>query len=583
MFFFLPTCYLCVCVCFRQKKKKVEGEGGVLDEMQDAIKGEGDAVSNFDDEFDPPGFTQHEANFGISSSSGSLTSNQYTSSSNQGSLSNESSEQFATSLQNFIICVEMFFFAVGHVFAFPAEEFAGRTYRAQGHHDEEEVYVSESDSYRLRGGSSELSDEFESESEEPKQSHPIIMHGNSSNSSSSSSGSSSGSSSSGSSSGDGGSDYPDQGIELRNINDVTSSHGSSVRVHSEPDSSYHNRTSPTTEGVGGGGDGGGGGGVCEVSDQSTYLRRVVSDEVLSEKRISDISSDIRGVEEEGVEECKRGSDMSELEVEKDTGTDDSGSSGGDRQRFRRRLMLGKVNAIKSRVMADFGKGVDQVRESGSLVGDSLTALPRGLAATIYDGSMNVVRSSANLPASVVSAARDGGNKIDEARGAVEVVAAVGGASVKVAKSIGTGVADIAKNVGQLPVRTVGSAVGGTVNVGRVAATQVLRRLPMLPPLHKERFRDGINFTDIVNAIRTVTYLEVEEERSHLLDFVEDQESAWNEEIGAEEYSSNDEFQSLTPTNSHVHSKRQGTSTATTKKKTTTIPKNHSIHGSTKSA
>jgi hypothetical protein len=33
----------------------MEGDGGVLDEMQDAITGGDEA---FDDEFDPPGFTQ---------------------------------------------------------------------------------------------------------------------------------------------------------------------------------------------------------------------------------------------------------------------------------------------------------------------------------------------------------------------------------------------------------------------------------------------------------------------------------------------------------------------------------------------
>ena len=58
------------------------------------------------------------------------------------------------------------------------------------------------------------------------------------------------------------------------------------------------------------------------------------------------------------------------------------------------------------------------------------------------------------------------------------------------------------------MRTVATAAGGTVNVGRTLGTQVLRTIPLLPPLHKQQFREGINFTDIVKAIQTVTYLEV---------------------------------------------------------------------------
>ena len=80
---------------------------------------------------------------------------------------------------------------------------------------------------------------------------------------------------------------------------------------------------------------------------------------------------------------------------------------------------------------------------------------------------------------------------------------------------------------ELPARSLGVAAFGTVNVGKVAATQVLRTLAVLPPLHKHAFREGINFTDVLKAIQTVTYLEVEEERSQLLDFFEDQASAWD--------------------------------------------------------
>jgi len=93
---------------------------------------------------------------------------------------------------------------------------------------------------------------------------------------------------------------------------------------------------------------------------------------------------------------------------------------------------------------------------------------------------------------------------------------------------------------ELPARSLGVAAFGTVNVGKVAATQVLRTLAVLPPLHKHAFREGINFTDVLKAIQTVTYLEVEEERSQLLDFFEDQNSAWDARAYSSDWSNTDD-------------------------------------------
>ena len=575
--------------------ERVEGRGGVLDEMQKGIVADDTQFDDFFFESVPSAAdAANDATASASAAAAAAAAAEYD--------RHHDNESFSTALQNFVLCVEMLLFALGHIWAFPADEWESKTnpsymrlydgfdasqqkqYGHFGYGPERGLFGKAQYSYEMsparrsnrdRGGGPHSGDgSMDSESESDGGFGGfggLLTEG----------GEAGGGAEKGGvlatagTGGGGGSSTSDNS---------PSSSLTPTRLRGElptgsPDRSGCRRTSSGRMLFGSGsrnsnGSNSGSGSSSSSSSSSSNgsvddsglpgLPTIESAGSLAEGGAS--SEDVRRAATQG--ETDHQTDASTPQEETDSnspwmddiedgnqpdvegGGEVAGLDGPDRDQRKRRLqsmVMGQVKQLGDQI----GQNVEQIDasaraawehtattlqhtgqvaygvaehqthqviDSTKLVGQAMVDVPMGVASTIYDGVGNVARSTVNLPVNIGRAAYDGGIKVgaefmaednrgEGVLGVVQktghVLGAVGEIPVNMARQFGTGVVDIARNTVELPVRTVGSAVGGTVNLANVTSTQVLRNVPLLPPLHKEEFRDGINFSDIWSSIQTV--------------------------------------------------------------------------------
>ena len=534
--------------------ERLEGRGGVLDGMQKGIVADD---TQFDDFFFNNGYHDGTSDETGTSTGSHSTSERVSPSEYQKHHDNES---FSVALQNFVLCIEMLLFALGHIWAFPADEWAGshsylkldsfdpshqKRYGHFGYGNVHDRMLRSPSRRSARGDGSSGSIDSEAESEASQDSGrdstgksdfgPVAASASRSYSSS-----------------------PKRHFENSSKTDRSNSPPralptilSNGELHADKNSEI-NETQPRQS-------------IEEKADEEEMAQQTEleqSSESLAQGTAAGVQ--VLGLSESGASD-KRGSegdDDLQVEAEKCEGKNSEGNGGSNdsnreniddengasigNKPFKRRLqsvVLGQVRHLGDQigngaseawqntatVFHNTGQNVygvaehqtHQVIDSTKLVGKAMVDVPMGVASTIYDGVGNVARSTVSLPVNIGRAAYDGGTKVRESYlandnggegvyGVVQktgnVLSAVGDIPVNMARSFGTGVVDIARNTVELPVRTVGSAVGGTVNLANVTSTQVLRNVPLLPPLHKEEFRDGINFSDIWSSIQTVCKL-----------------------------------------------------------------------------